>query len=160
MISLDTRERLKPEQIAFAIAQLRHLYVNLLREAKGEIADGLLSPQIEILERWQREHLAHVEALERERDELRQELNARNAASRAEMDHEGEVAQQTARAEAAEAQLSSMTREKEAREAEIARLRFKYERCPRFTALDIGEYDRCALLEGHDGPHTFEEPQL
>jgi len=39
-----------PHDLAFPVAQLRHLYENLVREGKREIADGLLSPQIRALE--------------------------------------------------------------------------------------------------------------
>lgn len=39
-----------PHDLAFPIAELRHLYENLVREGKREIADGLLSPQIRALE--------------------------------------------------------------------------------------------------------------
>lgn len=34
----------------FAVAQLRHLYVNLLAEGNGELADKLLSPAIVAIE--------------------------------------------------------------------------------------------------------------
>ena len=37
--------------LAVPVAQLRHLYENLVREGKREIADGLLSPQIRALEK-------------------------------------------------------------------------------------------------------------
>ena len=36
--------------LTYPVAQLRHLYENLVREGKREIADGLLSPQIRALE--------------------------------------------------------------------------------------------------------------